>query len=416
MRPFLFAGGLALVASIQAAKPESAVRAVNALGLDLQRQLREMPGNLCLSPYSIQSALAMTHAGASGTTREEMTRLLHYAEADMGPAFAALAAALEATRQASEKIVEQSRGHGGPSEPLQWSVANRLYGQEDYDFRSAFLDQVQRDFGAPLETVDFIRHAPKAVRQINAWVGERTRGRIRDLIPDNGLTSDTRLVLVNALHFKAAWADEFATSATSDQSFYLPRGETVAVPTMQCQERLGYVSGKEYEAVTVPFVGKGIHLLLIVPRRRDGLAAVEAELTPEKLADLARAENREVVLFLPKFRLEPPTLDLADVLKSLGLKQAFDEPRGSANFDAMAPRKPEDYLCISKVFHKTFLAVDERGAEAAAATAVAMMRATAFMPEPVKPVEVRADHPFLFALQHAGTGACLFLGRLNDPR
>lgn len=416
MRPFLLVGGLAWVASLQAATPESAARAVNALGLDLQRQLGEVPGNLCLSPYSIQSALAMTHAGASGTTREEMTRVLHYAEADMGPAFAALTAALEATRQASEGLVKKSKDHGGPSEPLQWSVANRLYGQQGYAFRPAFLEQVKRDFGAPLETLDFVRQAPKAIRRINGWVEERTRERIRDLIPANGVTSDTRLVLVNALHFKAGWADEFEASSTSDQPFHLPRGETVAVPTMQCRERLGHVSGKGFEAVTVPFVGSGMHLLLVVPKKRDGLAAVEAALTPETLAELARAERREVVLFLPKFRLEPPTLDLAEVLQGLGLKQAFDEPRGSANFDAMAPRKPDDYLCISRVFHKTFLAVDEHGAEAAAATAVVVLRALAAMPEPFQPVEVRVDHPFLFALQHAETGACLFLGRVNDPR
>ncbi len=407
---------LGTVVMVQAAVQDPAVTAVNALGLDLQRELQAMPGNVCVSPYSIQSALAMTHLGASGETRQEMARVLHYGDTDIGPALARLAAELESTRQASEKLVKQSRDHGGPTEPLQWSVANRLYGQEDYAFRSDFLKQVKRDFGAPLETLDFIREAPQAVRRINAWVEQQTRERIRDLIPANGLTEDTRLVLVNALHFKAAWAEEFAESATADQPFHLPGGEKVAVPTMQRRDGMGHLSGQGFDAVSVPFVGGDMHLLLIVPKKRDGLAQVEAALTPETLAACARMERREVVLFLPKFKLEPPTLDLAGVLQGLGMKQAFDLPPGSANFDAMAPRRPDDYLCISKVFHKTFLAVDERGAEAAAATAVAMMRATAIMPEPEKPVEVRADRPFLFALQHARTGVCLFLGRLNDPR
>jgi len=407
---------LAACATLQAAVPDPAVRAVNGLGLDLQRQLRAVPGNVCLSPYSIQSALAMTYAGASGATREEMARVLHYGDADIGPALAALAASLEASRAASETLVKRSREIGGPTEPLQWSVANRLYGQDGYEFRPDFLKQVKRDFGAPLETLDFIRQAPMAVRRINAWVEQQTRERIRDLIPANGLTEDTRLVLVNALHFKAAWAQEFVASATTDQPFHLPGGKTVDVPMMRRQDRLGHLAGKGFDAVSVPFAGGDMHLLLIVPKQRDGLAEVEASLTPETLAGCARMERREVALLVPKFRLEPPTLDLAELLQGLGLKQAFDLPPGSANFDAMAPRRPNDYLYLSKVFHKTFLALDERGAEAAAATAVVMMRATAFMPEPDKPVEVRGDRPFLFALQQAETGVCLFLGRVNDPR
>lgn len=416
MKVFLSLLILAPTATLQATDPAPAVRAVNALGLDLQRQLRAVPGNVCLSPYSIQSALAMTYLGASGATREEMAKVLHYGDAEIGPALASLAASLEATRAASETRVKRSKERGGPTEPLQWSVANRLYGQEGYEFRSDFLKQVKRDFGAPLETLDFIRQAPKAVRRINAWVEERTRERIRDLIPADGLSEDTRLVLVNALHFKAAWAEEFVDSATTDQPFHLPGGKTADVPMMQRRDRFGHLAGKGFDAVSLPFVGEGMHLLLIVPKQRDGLAEVEASLTAETLAACARMERREVALFLPKFKLEPPTLDLAEALQGLGLKQAFDLPRGSANFEAMAPRRPDDYLFISKVFHKTFFAVDERGAEAAAATAVAMMRATAIQLEPEKPVEVRADRPFLFALQQVETGVCLFLGRVNDPR
>jgi serpin B len=407
---------LGIVATLQAAPPNPAVRAVNALGLDLQRELRQLPGNVCLSPYSVQCALAMTYLGASGATREEMARVLHYGETEIGSALAQLSTELEATRLASEELVKRSRERGGPSEPLQWSVANRLYGQKGYAFRPAFLDQVRRDFGAPLEPLDFIRRAPEAVRQINAWVEQQTRERIRDLIPAGGLDRDTRLVLVNALHFKAAWATEFVASATADLPFHLPGGETVAVPTMRRRDRLGYRSGQDFDMVSVPFVGHDMQLLLLVPRKIDGLAPLEDLLTPETLAACAKLESREVELFLPKFRLESPTLDLSEVLQHLGMSQAFDRPPGSANFDAMAPRRPDDYLHISKVFHKTFLALDERGAEAAAATAVAMVMATSIQIEPEKPVQVRVDRPFLFALQQARTGVCLFLGRLTDPR
>jgi serpin B len=142
---------------------------------------------------------------------------------------------------------------------------------------------------------------------------------------------------------------------------------------------------------------------------------VERTLTSQTLQGFARLEPQEVILSLPKFRIEPPVMPLATSLKQLGMKTAFDEPRGSANFDRMAPRKPDDYLFIGAVLHKTFLALDEKGTEAAAATAVLMAPGSAAAPKP-KPIEVRVDRPFFFAIQHVPSGACLFLGRVTDPR
>jgi serpin B len=147
----------------------------------------------------------------------------------------------------------------------------------------------------------------------------------------------------------------------------------------------------------------------------EGLANLEKGLTARDLADCARLNSLEVILHLPKFKLEPPAMALGRELRTLGMKTAFDQPRGSANFDRIAPRRPDDYLCISEVFHKTFLSLDEKGTEAAAATAVAMVTASAVREKP-KPIEVRVDRPFLFAIQHRASGACLFLGRLSDPR
>ena len=123
---------------------------------------------------------------------------------------------------------------------------------------------------------------------------------------------------------------------------------------------------------------------------------------------------REVRLFLPKFRIEPPLMPLGERLKALGMRQAFDAPTGIADFNRMAPRRPDDYLYAAEVFHKTFLDLDEKGTEAAAATAVAMLAGTAFVEKP-EPIEVRVDRPFLFAIQHRASGACLFLGRVTDP-
>jgi len=144
---------------------------------------------------------------------------------------------------------------------------------------------------------------------------------------------------------------------------------------------------------------------------------LEAKLTPELLAECANPEPADLILHLPKFKLEPPTVPLGSVLQALGMLTAFDQPQGSTNFDRMAPRQPDDYLSLSDVFHKTFMAVDEQGTEATAATEVGLVTLGMSVQKPrPKPIEVKIDHPFLFAIQHRASGACLFLGRVVDPR
>lgn len=401
--------------SLSAAKPDQAAQAVNALGLDLHRQMpRE--GNVCLSPYSVQSALAMTYVGASGATQEEMARVLHF-PADkeaLGESFAALRLALDEAQKASVVAVARGKDYGGPAEAITLRVANRLFGQSGHEFRPPFLAEVKEHFDAPLQTLNFRKNPAGARSEINGWVAQQTRERIRDLIPPAGLNKDTRLVLVNSLYFKAAWSDEFSQKLTAPRPFHVAgRKETVMVPTMRTQDGMGYMKGRGFQAVTLDYAGNGLHFLLIIPDGINDIASVEARLTPKVLQACAKADVREVHLFLPKFKITPPTVALGEVLQRMGLTTAFDQPPGSADFDAMAPKRPDSYLCISKVFHKTFLALDEKGTEAAAATAVSMME-TGGMSS--RPIDVIVDRPFLFAIQHAASGACLFLGRVTDPR
>jgi serpin B len=176
-------------------------------------------------------------------------------------------------------------------------------------------------------------------------------------------------------------------------------------------DKFGYADLMGFQAVGVPLRGGQFQFLILLPDKPGAMVPPPAALL-EKCVAIPR---RDVSLFLPKFKLEPPTIALGDALKSLGIKAAFDIPQGSANFDGMAPRKPDDYLYLSDVFHKTFFALDEKGVEAAAATAVVMMRATA-MPVHEDPIEVRVDRPFYFAIQHIPTSACLFFGKVTDPR
>ncbi len=409
---------LSVASTSQAATPEQAAQAVNALGLDLHKQMPK-EGNLCLSPYSIQSALAMTYLGATGTTQEEMARVLHF-PADkqaLGESFTALNQALEEARQASVKAVAESKKNGGPAEPLTLRVANRLFGQKSYEFRQPFLTELKTFFGAPLQPMNFCEDPAGATREINRWVAKQTQNRIRDLIPSDTLTRDTSLVLANALYFKASWADEFAERVTSPEPFHVNGGtQTSDVPTMTKTDDLRYYNGRGFQAVALPYAAGRLHYLLIVPDSVDDLPRIEARLTPQQLLACAKAKPRYVTLHLPKFKIAPPTTDLVDMLKKLGMTAAFDQPHGSANFDAMAPRRPKNYLYISNVLHKTFLSLDEQGTEAAAATAVIMGK-TAIAPfVGPKPIVLKADRPFLFAIQHAESGACLFLGRVNDPR
>lgn len=333
----------------------------------------------------------------------------------MHGSFAALRKALDDVTQKSVREAEQAQKLGGKVDPITLTMANRLFGQTGYAFREPFLTLVRDNYGAPLEPLDFTRNPSGATKHINAWVEDQTRQRIRNLIPDGALNDLTRLVLVNAIYLKAPWAGEFSVSATRPQTFYLGANNLINVPMMTAQRTMNYARRDGCTVLAIPYRGGDLQFLILLPEKVDGLANLEKKLTARLLADCAALDRKDVILYLPKFKLEPPAMSLGRTLQALGMKNAFDQPQGSANFDRIASRRPDDYLCISEVFHKTFLNLDEKGTEAAAATAVAMVVGSAVREKP-KPVEVRVDHPFLFAIQHRASGACLFLGRVNDPR
>ena len=396
-----------------------AASATNEFAVDLHRQLATGDHNLCISPYSIETALAMTFAGADGETRDQMSRVLHLPKDGraVDASFSSLQRSLEEMTRKTAEIATESKKRGGPSEPITLAIANRLFAQSGYDFRSSFLASVKQFYGAPFETLEFTKNADAARQHINKWVADQTRDRIRDLIPANGVNEMTRLVLANALYLKAPWASEFSEAHTKPKPFHVRGGATVDVATMERLSEFGYAKRDGFTAVALAYSGGELQFLVLLPDEVNGLEALEKKLSAEMLAQCAKLERHDVDLSMPKFKFEPPTIALAATLKALGMNSAFDQPRGSANFDRIAPRKPNDYLYISDVFHKTFIAVDEKGTEAAAATAVTMMMATAMRPKPTPPpIVVNVDRPFLYAIQHVPSGVCLFLGRVTDPR
>ncbi len=405
-----FAGPL-----LRAADDSGASTAVNQIGLELLGQLNKPDENVCLSPYSIQTALAMTFAGADGDTRSEMARVLHFSGDQTSADFAALQKSLAQSVDKTIDVATESKKFGGPSEPITLAIANKLFPQKNYRIRDEFITSVRQFFASNVEPLDFRANPEAARQQINHWVSSQTHDRIQDLIPPNGLDKTIRMVLANALYLKAPWAKEFNDALTKPAPFHVRGGDSVNVPTMRQVADMQYLKEGGTTVLGFPYVGGELQFLIILPDQAKGLAEAEKQLTPAKLAGLRQAKETRVDLSLPKFKFTSPTLSLGNYLRALGMKSAFDQPPGSANFDRMAPRSPNDYLAISEVFHKTFIAVDEKGTEAAAATAVAMMAMSAAFRQP-EPVVVKVDHPFLFAVQHIPSGACLFLGHVTDPR
>jgi serpin B len=368
-----------------------------AFAFDLYQVLREgTEGNLFYSPYSVSLALAMTYAGARGETEATMSGALHFTlpQERLHPAFNGLDLALA------------GRGEGGPEQTrFQLNIANAIWGQEGYPFLPDFLDLLARNYGAGMRLMDFAMDAEQARLVINGWVEEQTEGRIRDLIPPGLVDAATRLVLTNAIYFNAAWANPFPEHQTADGAFHLLDGTKVAVPMMHQVEGMGYVEGKGFQAVELPYAGHELSMLILLPDR-DAFEFFESSLDANRLETALEGMVRErVALTMPRFQFESE-FRLNDALSALGMAQAFS---GEADFSGMTGGRD---LYISAVVHKAFVAVDEAGTEAAAATAV-VMRESAVMAESI---EVTLDRPFLFLIRDHETGTILFAGRVIDPR
>ncbi len=416
--------GVALAEIYEAAPPAAGFdvgRATNAVGIDLYRRvaaITEDP-NFALSPYSIQSALALAYAGAAGDTRTEMARVLRF-PADNAPLQTEFSALRTALADAATRTIPLAQARTTPTqriEPIEWNAANRLFGQPGYPFRESFLTLMNDGFGAPLQFTDFIASPEGSRVTINDWVAGQTKQKILGLIPQGGLSPVTRLVLVNALYVKAPWDSPFHSAVTSSQAFHPTPTTSRLVPTMVDTSLRGYSAEDGLTVVTLDYLGRELQYVIILPDQGQTIATAAARLTPEHFArwsTLGSTTRSNVALHLPKSKIAGSTIDLSDALKTLGMSNAFDPSR--ANFDGIVPiALLQEKPYISKVFQKTFVDVDEAGTEAAAATAIAVTGITsATIGPPV--VTVRVDRPFLFAIQHRASGACLFLGRVSDPQ
>jgi serpin B len=369
----------------------------SAFAVELYRALANgQEGNLFYSPYSISVALAMTFAGARGETEQQMAGALHYTlpQARLHPAFNALGALLTGDGKAETTAT---------ADRFQLNFANAIWGQKGYQFLTPFLDTLAANYGSGLRTLDFAGQTELARQTINHWANDETLGKIQNLIPPGALGSDVRLVLTNAVYFNGKWVSPFPQEATHEAPFMLLDGSTTIVPTMTQTETHNYLAGDGYQAVVLPYQGADTALLFILPDT-DRFEEIEARLSPAFLATIEdNLAPRSLQLSVPRFSFTAQ-FDLVNTLAELGMPAAFT----SADFSGMTGNRD---LFISNILHKAFVAVDEAGTEAAAATAV-VMRLTA---APATPVVVELNRPFLFLIRDQRTGTILFIGRVLNP-
>ena len=383
-------------AAVSPADATAAAASIDAFGWDLLRALAR-GDNTVVSPASIAIALAMTQAGAAGGTASQMSAVLHGAGSGSGAGINALDQALAARNGTFTDA-------GGHDLTVALRVANAPFAQAGMSLEPSYLDALASRFGAGLRLVDYRRDPEAARNLINAWVEGQTEGRIPRLLAPGILDTLTRLTLVNAIYLKAPWQVPFDAELTKPAPFTRADGSTVDVPTMAGGlQQLRYAEGSGWKAVELPYAGGSLAMTIVVP---DDLVAFVQHLDAMLFGQITGAlAEREVELWLPRFAIRAET-DLARTLATLGMPLAFDPQL--ADFSGITA---EERLYISAVVHQANISVDEKGTEAAAATAVAMA-ATAM---PADSVTLRVDRPFLFAVRDLPTGAILFLGQVTDP-
>lgn len=374
---------------------------------DLYRELKDSEGNFFFSPYSISTALAMTYAGARGETEQQMADTLYFTlpQERLHAAFSVLENSIKERGRAittvlspeGETIQEEVDG-------FRLNIANALWGQKDYSFLQDFLDLLQAYYGSGLSALDFINEPEESRLAINQWASEQTEGRIEDIIPPGVIDAFTRLVLANAIYFNAHWQHQFSESATHDGVFHLLDGDNVNVPMMHQEEQFDYAEGDNYQAIRLPYLGNEFAMTVLLPVEGQ-FEDFDNSLDAQILKDItSKFESQRVALTLPRFQFES-SFQLNQALSDMGMPNAFS---GGADFSGMTGNTD---LFIGSVLHKSFVAVDEEGTEAAAVTAVIMVLSA----PPPATFNFTADRPFIFLIQDIETESILFMGRVLNP-
>ena len=365
---------------------------------DLYAQAAEGDGNVFFSPFSVSTALAMTYAGAREATAAQMAAALHFdlPEVQLHPAFNSVGLALAGRNELPEPYTGQG---------FELSIVNAIWGQRGFPFRATFLDVLAANYGAGLRLAEFSQDPEGAREEINSWVASSTRNRIRDLLPQGSVSDLTRLILTNAVYFKAPWLQPFDAKDTKPETFTLLSGSPVSVSMMHKTLTTRYARVGQVQAVELPYNGAQLAMLILVPDL-GALPVFEGSLDYTRYRAIVDAlAEHQVHLGLPKFKFDY-ALSPVDALRALGMADAFDP--AAADFSGIDGERD---LYISDILHKAFVAVDEKGTEAAAATAV-IVGTTSI---PSEPVTLTISRPFLVVIRDTATDTILFLGRVANP-
>ncbi|HEV7401651.1 MAG TPA: serpin family protein [Chthoniobacteraceae bacterium] len=378
-----------LLADADTGRALVAAKAINAFAAAHQRL--QPPGNALTSPLSIEMNMAMVYAGAGGGTRDALAKAL-FLPADEK----ALHDGFESLRKSL--VIKPSLG--------ELRLANRVFYDRTMKVQAPWLELTRNSYGAEAGALDFVKHTTSAVGTINQWVSDQTSKKIANIIPERALSSTTRMVLVDAAYFGQPWEERFRKELTQIERFYIDPAHAKQAPLMFKQHRLGYARKDGLQIAALRYAGGMFQLVVLLPDAIDGLPKVEQAITGELLTECSHLETSEVRLSFPRLRLSLPIVPLRESLTAMGAGLLFDPVR--ADFSRMSPAG----LFVNEVYHRTFLELDEDGTKAGAATAVQLRKSEDPSEEPHV---VKADHPFLYMIQHIPTGACLFLGRLVDP-
>lgn len=378
---------------------ESLVEANNQFALDFYANLKDKEAgkNIFFSPYSISTALTMTYEGARGETASEIKSVFRFPKDDK-------------VRRSSVAAVHNRLNKKDAGYKLH--TANALWAQESYQLRNEFTEAVENFYGGKVTSLDFTNATEESRKMINSWVEDKTNNKIKNLFPRNSLSSQTRLVLTNAIYFKGDWVKQFEKSNTRDEDFRVSQTQEVKVPMMRragSGSEFSYAETDTLQILEMLYEGEELSMLVLLPKN-DDLVSLDDSLTVENLAQWRnRLEKQRVDVYMPKFTFDSK-YSLNENLKEMGMPLAFTppSPEEGADFSGISGRRD---LYIDLVVHQAFVDVNEEGTEATAATGV---EGGATSVGPMVPV-FRADHPFIFLIQEKETGNILFMGKVANP-
>ena len=370
------------------------IEANNRFAINLYSQYKSEEGNIFFSPFSISTAMAMVYEGAEGKTAKEIKSVFGFPKYDNSR-----------RNQYSNLLSEINK----KDKEYALKTANALWAEQDFQFLDEYLTTVEKYYAGKTTNLDFKNEPDSSRLIINNWVKDKTNNKIKDLFPEGSIHPLTRLVLTNAIYFKAEWLKQFDADKTRDMNFRVNPDKSIKVPMMQRTDRksiFDYTQNEDLQILEMPYAGEDLSMLILLPLD-DDIEALENSFTIEKLTEWKKSlRKRRVNIYIPKFKFETKYF-MKNTLSNLGMPTAFTN---SADFSGMTGTKD---LKIDKVIHQAFIEVNEEGTEAAAATGVSIIRKTSIPP----PTPIfKADHPFIFIIQQIKTGNILFMGRVNNPK